>query len=446
MKETNEINYRNDLRNIGCAKIATSVSAQKRNKLKVILTIGLIIFLQQFGIAQVINKQQFLHNVGVLDSIFSQVLNESREIYIQLPDSYNPDKNQKYPVVYILDGEMFLPTVSNVQNYYSGGFTPEMVLIGIANDKNRLRDLTTSTITTNYGMPFNEENGEAENFSNFIESELIPYIENKYPVTNYRTLIGHSYGGLFTIYSLLKHPNLFANYLAIDPSLDWDNQKLSKEAEEILATQKFENKSLFMSLSGQLNMQDSQITIDNVMQDTTDYTLFSRSNITFSNIVRQNTENGLFFDWKFYPNDLHGTVPYPSIRDGLIALFKWYQMENTDKFNSFDTPKKELLGIIKYRKKKLNDHFGYPEPPYPEELLNMLGYMNMDMQQAEKAKMYFELAIEYYPKSSNACGSMADYYEVQGDFINAIKYVKKAFELSDSDNYKQRMEGLQVKK
>ncbi len=115
---------------------------------------------------------------------------------------------------------------------------PEMVVVGISNGKNRLRDLTTSTIETKYGLPFNEENGEAESFSNFIEKELIPYIENKYPVTNFRTLIGHSYGGLFAIYTLLKHSQLFANYLAIDPSLDWDGQKLLNEAKGLLATHK----------------------------------------------------------------------------------------------------------------------------------------------------------------------------------------------------------------
>ena len=416
-----------------------------KNRLRIILTIGLIILIQQFGCAQANQNQQFLQKAGVLDSLNSQILNESRRIYIQLPAGYNPEKNQKYPVVFILDGEMFLPTVSDVQNYYSGGFTPEMVLVGISNDKNRLRDLTTSTITTNYGMPFNEENGKAESFSQFFEKELIPYIEKKYPVTNYRTLIGHSYGGLFTIYSLLKHPHLFANYLAIDPSLDWDGQKLLKEAKGLLAIQKYENKSLFMSLSGQLKMQDSKVTIDNVMQDTTDFTLFARSNIAFSNMVRQNAKNRLSFEWKFYPGDLHGTVPFPSIMDGLISLFKWYQWENTNKFNSPDTPKEELLSIIKQREKKLKDHFGYFEPPYPEEILNMSGYMNMDMEQLEKAKMYFELAIEYYPESANAFDSMADYYEVKGEFSNALKYVNKAFELSGSDYYKQRIEELKVK-
>ncbi len=275
---------------------------------------------------------------------------------------------------------------------------------------------------------------------------MIPYIENKYPVTNYRTLIGHSYGGLFTISTLIHQPELFANYLAIDPSLDWDDQKPLQEAREVMAAHDYKDKALFMSLSGQLHMQNSKIRIDNVMQDTTDFTLFSRSNIAFSNLVKQNAKNRLSFEWKFYPKDIHGTIPFPSIMDGLVALFDWYQMENTDKINSFETTKEELFGIIKHRAKKLKAHFGYSVPPYPEELLNMSGYMNMDMQQPEKAKMYFELAMEYYPESANAYDSMAEYYEAQGDFANAIKYVTKAFDLSDNDYYKKRIEGLKVKK
>jgi predicted alpha/beta superfamily hydrolase len=319
---------------------------------------------------------------------------------------------------------------------------PEMVLVGISNAKHRTRDLTTSKITTNYGMPYNEENGEAINFLKFIEEELIPYVESQYRVTNYKTFIGHSYGGLFTIYTLLNRPNLFSNYIAIDPSLDWDNQKLLIEAEAKLSSYNYQGKSLFMSLGGQLHMQDPDITIDNLMQDESNFTLFARSNLAFSEIVNQNKNNGLFFDWKFYPNDLHGTVTFPSIMDGLISVFDWYQMENTYKINSFDTSIEELSNIIKYREEKLKTHFGYSVPPYPEELLNMSGYMNMDMEQMDKAKMYFDYTIKYYPNSANAYDSMADYYERNGDNHNAIKFVTKAFEISKDDYYKKRIEEL----
>jgi len=410
-----------------------------------VLCTGFFVLIQLLGNAQINKNQQFLKKIGIIDSLYSETLKEYREIYIQLPTNYNPKKNKKYPVVYTLDGEVLISTVNNVQGFYSGGFTPEMVLVGISNANNRTRDLTTSKITKKYGMPFNEENGEADNFSKFIEAELIPFIENKYPVTSFRTLIGHSYGGLFAIYILINHPQLFTNYLAIDPSLDWNDQKLLTEAQDRLSSQNYKGKSLFMSLNGQLHMQNPMVTLENVMKDTSDFTLFARSNITFSNMVEQNITNGLAYEWKFYPRDLHGTISFPSIMDGLIFDFEWYQMENTDKFNSPTTSKEELFSIVNYRAKKLEDYFGYSAPPYPEDLFNALGYMSLDMEQSEKAKMFFEFAIEFYPNSPNTYDSMSEYYERINDYDNALKFATKAYEISHNDYYKQRMETLKKK-
>lgn len=390
-------------------------------------------------------NSNYLLETGKADSLNSKILNEQRDFWVQLPENYNSNSTKKYPIAYILDGSIHLNTVQTVQNYYSGGYFPEMILIGISNKTNRTRDLTTSQIKKFQGTEMDKNTGGAEKFTQFIENELIPYIDNKYATTSYRTLIGHSYSGLFTINTLINHPHLFENYLAIDPSLDWDNQKLLNEARIKLQNENYSGKSLFISLNGQLHMQNSAINIENVMQDTSDFTLFARSNITFSNIVKQNANNGLFFEWKFYSKDIHGTITLPSIMDGLISVFEWYQMENTHKINSFGTPKEEIFNIIKYRAKKLNTHFGYSIPPYPEELLNMSGYMNMDMQQPEKAKMYFEQAIEYYPNSPNSYDSMADYFESQKDIPNAIKNVSKAYDLSGNKSYKQRLEKLQAK-
>lgn len=415
------------------------------NKIKLFLITGLAIFFQQFTNAQTNQNNQFLKKVGTLDSLYSKTLKETRKIYVQLPADYKPDENIKYPVVFVLDGEVFLPTVNDVQNYYSGGFTPEMVIVGISNDKNRMRDLTTSKVTEMYGSPFKQENGEAVNFSKFIETELIPFVENKYPVTNFRTLIGHSYGGLFALYSLVHHPELFSNYLAIDPSLDWDNQQLIKEAKDKVSSANYKGKSLFMSLGGHVYMQKSGMTLNEIKKDTTDFTIFSRSNIAFSEVLNQNKQNELAFEWKFYPRDLHGTIPFPSIMDGLISVFEWYQMENIDKYNMPTTTADEINKIVRYRQHKLETHLGYAVPPFPEFLINMQGYMSMDMGQMERAKMYFELTIEYYPNSPNSYDSMADYYERNGDNENALKFVAKAYKISGDDSYKERIEALKKK-
>ena len=404
-----------------------------------------IVLFSLFTIQFNAQNQTYLHKIGVKDSVYSNALNEYREIHIQLPDSYSPNGNKTYPTIYILDGRVLLPAVNTVYDFYYGGYLPEMVLVAISNNKNRTRDLTPTKITTKYGMPFNEENGGSDNFLKFIEEELIPHIESNYAVTSYRTLIGHSYGGLFTINTLVHHPELFSNYLAIDPTLYWDDQKLLKQTEDILKHTSFNNKSLFVSLSGQLHMQNSEITIDNVMEDTSDYTLFARSIIQLTNLVKNNNDSGLEYDWKFYPKDIHGTVPLPSILDGLKSLFQWYEMEHMDKFNFPETSKEKLLEIINYRTDKLQSHFGYSVPPYPEDLFNGLGYMYTQMGQKEKAKMFFELGVKYYPGSANTYDSMAEFYEAENDFKLALKFAKKAYSINQSNYYKERVESLQKK-
>ena len=381
--------------------------------------------------------------IGKVDSISSSVLKEQRKFWVQLPQEFNPQKT--YPVVYILDGETHLPTVSIVQNYYSGGFMPEMILVGISNQKKRTRDLTISKITSRQGGAFNQETGGAEKFRQFIENELIPHIDKKYPTTNYRTLIGHSYGGLFTINTLVHHPHLFANYLAIDPSLDWDNQKLIKEAKEVFQNKKFKNKSLFISLGGQLHMQRNDITIDNIMNDKSDYTLFGRSNLEFTQIAKNNKKNGLKTEWKYYKKDLHGTISFPSIKDGLISFFRWYEIKDTHKFNNPETTTSELMQIIKNQEERYLKYFGYFSPPFDEQLLIMSGYMFLDMQQAEKSLAFFKLATRYYPKSANTFDSLADFYASQKNYAKALTQVTLAYRISKSEYHLKRINEFKSK-
>jgi predicted alpha/beta superfamily hydrolase/uncharacterized protein YozE (UPF0346 family) len=404
-----------------------------------------LLVLQQFAFCQSNQDFQFLSKIGIGDSIYSKVLEESRQFYVQLPEDYDREDTKKYPVVYILDGDVLLPTLSIVQDYYSGGFTPEMILVGISNAENRTRDLTTSKDEQPIRIQSTTQNGEGNNFVRFIQEELIPIVESKYRVTSYRTLIGHSYGGLFAMHVLIHYPDLFDNYIAIDPSLDWDNRQLLSEAKEILPFVDYSNKSLFISLNGQLHMQKPEMTIANVMKDSTDFTSFSRANLAFSDLIKEHADNGLAYEWKFYPRDLHGTIPFPSMMDGLISVFEWFQMEDVHKFNNPESTINELRSLMQYRANKLEEHFGNVVPPYPDFLLNVLGYMSMDIGQMAKAKMFFEFVIEFYPDSANAYDSMADYYERNGDFVSALANIQKAYNIKQEDYYKERIEMLKKK-
>ena len=71
--------------------------------------------------------------------------------------------------------------------------------------------------------------------------------------------------------------------------------------------------------------------------------------------------------------------------------------------------------------------------------------MSFDMEQLEKSKMFFEFAIEFYPNSANAYDSMADYYERNKDYKNALIFATKAFAISSEENHKQKIKDLKEK-
>lgn len=401
------------------------------------------------GITFLANFQNSIYAQNALqfkDSLYSQTLNEYKNFWVQLPENYNSNNNLKYPVVYILDGFSLKNNLDVVYNNYWGHYLPHMILVGISNRNNRTRDLTTSQVKMRRGASMDQDTGGAENFTKFIEDELMPLIDSKYPTTSYRTLIGHSYAGLFTINMLINHTHLFENYIAIDPSLDWNDQKLLKHAKLKLQTEKFKGKSLFVSLAAeQLHIWDEKITLENIMDDTSEFSLFARSIIDFSNFAKSQSQNGLHFSWKVYPNDLHGTVPLPSIRDGLIFTFEWYQFKHPQKYNNPNTTIEELEELLKKQEEIYTKHFGYPTAPMIEELFNGYGYMNLQMGFPEKAHLFFKLNIKYYPESVNAYDSMAEYYESQKDYPNAMKNLNKAYEISGNFIYKERIETIKIK-
>lgn len=427
------------------AKLQISFKHMKYH-IYLLVLVGSILMLNQHAIGQTAEFETAQFQNRIVDSIFSETLNESRDFWVRLPDNFQPDSDEKYAVIYLMDGFSLESTLEAVYANYWGHYLPHMILVGISNQSNRTRDLTTSEVKMRRGSVMNNATGGAETFTEFIEQELIPYIDSKYPTMAYRTLIGHSYAGLFTINMLINHKDLFQNYIAIDPSLDWDDQKLLKEAKEKLRTESYEGKSLYVSLAAeQLHMWNEEISMDNIMDDTSEFTLFARSIIEFSNYARSQKQSGLNFSWKVYHEDLHATVPLPSIRDGLIFLFKWYQFKSPQKYNNPATPIEELLALLKEQEQIYTEHFGVPTAPMIDEMLSGYGYMNMQMGQAEKAFMFFEMNIKYNPTSANAYASMAEYYESQNDKENALKYLNKAYEISADDYYKERIEALNKK-
>ena len=84
----------------------------------------------------------------------------------------------------------------------------------------------------------------------------MPHIDSLYPTAPYRMFIGTSFGGLTVMNTLIHHTNLFNAYVAIEPTMYWDNQKLLKEAKKTLANTNYSGVSLFLGIANSLMIED----------------------------------------------------------------------------------------------------------------------------------------------------------------------------------------------
>ena len=371
--------------------------------------------------------------VGNIEQFHSKILGEQRTLFVHVPRG---GKNQKYPVLYLLDGGGFFPLAVSILKL-DDGLLPKMIVVGVANRQHRTRDLTPGAYRDLRGS------GGGEKFTQFIEKELIPYIDGKYATRAYRTLVGYSLGGLLAANTLVNHTNLFDNYILIDPSLRRDKALQRKLFKGLKTRGKYAGKSAFLAIANTIEGVTTGVDTSNVMQDKSSFTRHMRAGLKLAKVATHQNQSDLRFAWRYYPNDSHSSVPYSAIYHGLRAVFSWYKMDPYDlaKAQNRKTSLKTVLSIFHNYYAMLSKRFGYQVLP-EENYLNSLGYMFLETKQPERAKAFFQMAIEYYPQSANVYDSMADYYIAQKDRKNALSHLEKAYKISGDPFHKNRIDKL----
>lgn len=409
------------------------------NYLLAIVILTTVIGCMNEGPDQVADTQEVQITIGSIDTFYSSILGESRDLWIHVPKSVDGQSGgqTKLPVLYLLDGSSHFHSVTGMIRQLStingNTVSPEMIVVGITNT-DRVRDLTPTRVdgTSGGGMKFFD----------FIEQELIPYIETNYPANNYRTFVGHSLGGLMVIDALISRPHLFENYVAIDPSLWWDEQVMLKKAETALIEVDLSGKSLYLAIA---NTMTEGMDIDNVVNDRDDSTMHIRSILQFAEVAEANTESGLNFDWKYYQNNSHGSVPIIAEYDAIRFLFPWYELRGLIRFvtpNTTATPE-ELVNHLVSHYENLSDRFGHVVL-LPEQFANQQGYAFLANGQPEMAHALFALNIQNYPNSANVFDSMGDYYAAQSDTNRAIEHYTKAVAMGGNIESKDKLDRLKA--
>jgi uncharacterized protein len=272
----------------------------------------LLLFAGKFGPAQG-NKT----SVKRIDTIHSSILKEDRYIWVQTPERIS---SKRYPVIYLLDGEIHFDEVNNILGKLSKesgkNISNEVIVVGIGNISQRYRDYSPTRITSSPWVDDHtaKTTGGGKAFISFLEKELLPHIKSTCPSSSDGILIGHSMGGLAVMDILLKHTNMFEHYAAIDPSMWWDDEKLLQESEIILANKSFEKKSLFLAVA---NTMEKNMDINGIRKDTTSKTALILPSLLLVDYIMTNRHDKLQFQWKFYKDDHHMTVPSPAMYDAI---------------------------------------------------------------------------------------------------------------------------------
>lgn len=175
-------------------------------------------------------------NIGQSFVLSSDLLAEPRRINLYFPQAYFEQAEMRFPVLYMPDGglhEDFLHIAGLLQIGSLNWTTRPFILVGIENT-DRKRDLTGPTDSPE-DKKIATMVGQSKVFRAFIRNELIPVIDSHFRTSGERALVGESLAGLFAVETMLLEPELFDTYIAVDPSLWWNNGDLVDRAATLIS-------------------------------------------------------------------------------------------------------------------------------------------------------------------------------------------------------------------
>lgn len=239
--------------------------------------------------------------IGQSYALPSTVMGETREINVWLPPGYGQGE-KRYPVVYLLDGgrdQDFQHIVGLAQIGAVGGTMREVIVIGVTTKdrQNELAFRATHDATLVRDYP---NHGQSDRFRRFLAEEVKPFVAAHWRTDGDDTVMGESLAGLFVVETLLRQPDLFEAYIAVSPSLWWDDEALSRAAPALLTRAAPTKRRLWLTIADE----------GGTMQDGVD-----RLNAALD------ATPGVTTTYRPMPGEMHATIFHPAALAAFRALF-----------------------------------------------------------------------------------------------------------------------------
>jgi predicted alpha/beta superfamily hydrolase len=196
--------------------------------------------------------------------------------------------------------EDFMHVAGLVQVSAGNGTMRPFLLVGVENTQRR-RDMTGPTEVES-DKKIAPRVGGSEAFRKFIRDELMPQVKGRYRTTGETGIVGESLAGLFVVETFLLEPELFDTYIAFDPSLWWNNQKLVGGAGERLRARPKLEKTLYVASSG------DDIRIGGTQR--------------LADALREGAPPGVKWHYEKMPDEQHSTIYHPAALRAFRVVFK----------------------------------------------------------------------------------------------------------------------------
>ncbi len=288
-------------------------------KLAVVLVGAVFILTSSFTFMQVVLRSNPNKEQNVPGLFYSHNVDDNYQIYVALPSNYNPSDSKRYPVIYLLDGDWYFDgshwRISDggvkgiISRYADAGDMPEAILVAIGYPTKNYRE-------RDYLYPadtwFVMNSGGGMKFYSFIKDELIPKVEANFKtnITYGRTIIGHSYGSYFSLFSLfeseLNNISLFKNFLIVSPTTFYYNEYLLNQEYTL-----FEKTNGSLAINIRISVGGDELSI------------LVESYERLKTRLLERNYTGMHFDFQLYENKHHRSVVEPSFNDGLKWLFSF---------------------------------------------------------------------------------------------------------------------------
>lgn len=398
--------------------------------IKILLAVLVIIFFQFSANAQLAEKIKLtadnqLLGLGTQYILKSEILKEERPIIISLPNGYE-ESETNYPVLYLLDGLGNIKhQVGTVELLTESGIIPPMIIVAIES-LDRARDLTPSNAGqdayagTDTDIP---QSGGAPKFLQFLERELIPYVESNFKTHPYRLLEGHSFGGLFSTYALMNKPELFNAFIIQAPALWWNKEEMTEQAKEFFNSNDSLDKSVYFGTGGAEGWGMRQ------------------ELVRYVDVIKQNTPKN--FRWK------HEEIVGDEEHDDSRLLLNYYGLKFvfSDLKASEDLLKNYSDETFLKGEQNLIDKYGQNTRRPASDYVNII----MELLNEENnlgAITVYKRASEAYPKYIMFLNNLAPLYEKTNQIDKAIETyesaikVSKKLKLGNEEGYQKEIERL----